>query len=369
MKLVTILGARPQFVKAATVSRALLDAGDIEEILVHTGQHFDVNMSDVFFEELDIPEPAHHLGIQGGSHGQQTGAMLTEIEKVLLKEVPDMVLVYGDTNSTLAGALAAAKLHIPIAHVEAGLRSFNMNMPEEINRILTDRISDLLFAPTQIATKNLRRDGLAENKIIRTGDVMLDATLYHGIQAEKQSTVLADLGLSTKGYVLVTVHRAGNTDNRDRLKLIFDSLERLAAENRIVLPLHPRTRKSLGAIAFPFEKSAIEFTDPVGYLDMLQLEKNAELIITDSGGIQKEAYFHKVPCVTLRKETEWVELVENGYNLLAEPENLPEIVAKARGIDFARAMNLYGNGAAAIEIVKAMGVYLGSGTKSPIESP
>lgn len=351
MKILTIIGARPQFIKAATVSRVIRSQHNLDEILVHTGQHFDANMSAVFFDELNIPEPKYNLGISGGSHGEQTGKMLIKIEEVLLMENPDLVLVYGDTNSTLAASLAAVKLHVPIAHVEAGLRSFNKKMPEEINRILTDHSSDILFTPTVAATKNLQIEGIDNSKILNVGDVMLDATNYYGTKAEDHSSILADLKLTPKGYILVTVHRAENTNSSTKLKSIFDSLEKLSSDHNLVMPVHPRTMKSLQSIDFSKEKSKIKFISPVGYLDMMMLEKYSKTIITDSGGVQKEAYFHKVPCVTLRDETEWTELVINGWNFLANSDNLLESFSKAQNIKFSDDNNIYGNGDAALKIV------------------
>ena len=320
MKIATIVGARPQFIKAAIVSRTLRSTAKITEILVHTGQHYDDKMSLVFFEELEIPKPDYNLGIGSGSHGLQTGRMLEAIEKVLLQENPDWVLVYGDTNSTLAGALTAAKLQIPIAHVEAGLRSFNRRMPEEINRILTDHTSDLLFAPTEIARVNLTREGIPSSKIHLVGDVMYDAALYYGAKAQTQSTILNRLGLKSKEYILATIHRAENTDNSLRLKGIFDALALVGKKVKVVLPLHPRTRAALHKEGMlEVVARSMLLIEPVGYLDMVMLEKNAQLIATDSGGVQKEAFFHCVPCVTLREETEWVELVNLGWNTLVPP--------------------------------------------------
>lgn len=318
MKVVTVIGARPQFIKAAAVSRILRK--ECEEILVHTGQHYDANLSDVFFEELEIPKPDYNLGVGSGSHGAQTGRMLEAIEQVLLKEKPDWVLVYGDTNSTLAGALAAVKLHIPVAHVEAGLRSFNRRMPEEINRVLTDHAADLLFAPTKTAVENLKNEGIPSNKIYLVGDVMYDAALFYGAKAEQKSVILKKLELDSGKYILATVHRAENTDDPARLKAIFEGLTNVSREIPVVLPLHPRTAKALDKINLLDKvKKEIKIIKPVGYLDMVMLEKNARLIVTDSGGVQKEAFFYRVPCVTLRDETEWVELVQLGWNRLVTP--------------------------------------------------
>jgi len=331
LKIVSVVGARPQFIKAAAVSRVLRSTEGVNEILVHTGQHYNANMSDVFFEELEIPRPDYNLGIGSGTHGAQTGKMLEAIEKVLMEEKPDWVLVYGDTNSTLAGALAAVKLHIPVAHVEAGLRSFNRRMPEEINRVLTDHASDLLFAPTKTAVENLRHEGIPEERIKLVGDVMYDAALYYAKKAERQSQILNKLGLNPKEYILATVHRAENTDDPVRLRVIFDAFCEIAREIKVVLPLHPRTREALIKSGM-YDKvaSCICLTEPVGYLDMVMLEKNARLIATDSGGVQKEAFFYRVPCVTLREETEWVELVELGWNFLARPISKETIIAAIR---------------------------------------
>lgn len=319
MKIVTVVGARPQFVKAAVVSRALRQLPGMEEVLVHTGQHYDDEMSKVFFEELSIPVPDHDLGIGPGRHGEQTGRMLIAIERVLSESQPDAVLVYGDTNSTLAGTLAAVKLHVPVLHVEAGLRSFNRRMPEEINRVLTDHASDLLFAPTDLAVTNLLHEGLPEGRIYKVGDVMYDAVLLYGERAEQRSTILQQLGRSVGSYALVTIHRAENTDHRNRLATICRTLERVSQWMPVVFPLHPRTRKALERSGLLDSLQTVQLVDPVGYLDMAMLEKNARLILTDSGGVQKEAFFYRIPCVTLRDETEWVELVELGWNRLAPP--------------------------------------------------
>ena len=318
MKIVTVIGARPQFIKAAVVSRWLRQTPGVEEILVHTGQHYDENMSDVFFQELEIPKPTYHLGIGSGGHGAQTGRMLEAIEKVLLETKPDKLLIYGDTNSTLAGALAAAKLHVPVAHVEAGLRSFNRKMPEEINRVMADHVSTWLFAPTDAAVHNLHFEGIAVNKIYLVGDVMYDAAIYFG--ARTRADTLGRVGVSSKSYVLATIHRAENTDAGPRLHSVFAGLSAIAEEMPVVLPLHPRTRAALTREKL-LEKCSpnLRLVDPLGYLDMVMLEKHASVIATDSGGVQKEAYFHRVPCVTLRDETEWVELVELGWNRLVPP--------------------------------------------------
>jgi UDP-GlcNAc3NAcA epimerase len=322
MKIVTIVGARPQFIKAAVVSRVLRSVSKAREILVHTGQHYDEKMSDIFFKELEIQRPDYHLGVGSGFHGAQTGRMLEAVEQVLLEEKPDWVLVYGDTNSTLAGALAAVKLHISVAHVEAGLRSFNRRMPEEINRVLTDHASDLLFAPTQAAVENLCREGIPEERIHLVGDVMYDAALYYGEKARRESRVLERLGLRPESYILVTIHRAENTDDPLRLRAIVEGLCEVGKSVPVVFPVHPRTRKALERHRLFDEAVAyLRLIDPVGYLDMVMLEQNARLIATDSGGVQKEAFFYRVPCVTLRGETEWVELVELGWNRLVYPHS------------------------------------------------
>ena len=354
MKIVSIVGARPQFIKAAAVSRVLRAQQGIEELLVHTGQHYDKNMSDVFFEELDIPDPDINLGIGSAGHGEQTARMLDALEKVLLEQKPDRVLIYGDTNSTLAGALAAVKLHIPLAHVEAGLRSFNRRMPEEINRIVADQCADLLLAPTQKGADNLRHEGVSEDKIKLVGDVMYDAALFYSARAERSSTILTKLQLKAGEYVLCTVHRAENTDDPIRLQSIFHSLRQTSRHIRVVIPLHPRTRAALAQLGITENQgSGPEIVPPVGYLDMVMLEKNAKLIATDSGGVQKEAYFHHVPCVTLREETEWLELVEAGWNTLIPPTgDIDSGIQRAlRGFSADRIHpNFYGTGHAAEKI-------------------
>lgn len=327
-KVLTIIGARPQFIKASVVSRAIFETDGLQEVIVHTGQHYDANMSNIFFEQLGIPRPHHGLEIHGGSHGAMTGRMLEAVEHVLLQERPDVVLVYGDTNSTLAGALAAAKLNIPVAHVEAGLRSFNTQMPEEINRILTDRISRWLFTPTHTATANLLREGYAQSSITEVGDVMYDVALHHGSRVQTGAGLMAELGLTEKGYVLATIHRQENTDHPQRLAIIVEALIFTARTLPVVWPLHPRTRAKLQkAGLLEALASQVTLIDPLGYLDMVQLEKFAALIATDSGGVQKEAFFYQVPCVTLRNETEWVELVEAGWNRLAPPEDAKVVQA------------------------------------------
>lgn len=316
MKIVTVVGARPQFVKAATVSRALSasNAG-ISEVLIHTGQHYDARMSTVFFDELGIKAPEYNLGISGGLHGDMTGRMLQSIEHVLIAERPDWVLVYGDTNSTLAAALAASKLHMPVAHVEAGLRSFNMKMPEEINRIVTDRLSTILFCPTDGAIKNLEREG-ATATLSLVGDVMYDAALHFAALSDERSSILDELALEAGSYILATCHRAENTDNEANLKEILQGLCFIAETKKVVLPLHPRTRRMIIETGLTSLMTPLTIIEPVAYLDMISLEKNAEFIVTDSGGVQKEAFFFSVPCVTMREETEWTETVDHGWNIL-----------------------------------------------------
>jgi UDP-GlcNAc3NAcA epimerase len=318
-QILTVVGARPQFVKAGVVSQALRRAG-VCEILVHTGQHYDPAMSEVFFQELSIPPPAHHLGVGSGSHGAQTGKMLESLERVILDECPARVLVYGDTNSTIAGALAAAKLNVPVDHVEAGLRSFNRRMPEEVNRVMTDHLSSRLYAPTIAAVENLRREGLVGQGVVHVGDVMCDATLAAASIARRESRILTELSLSPKGYVLATVHRAENTDDVARLAAILHALGMVARKLPVVLPLHPRTRAAIARAGLirDFGKS-LKIIEPIGYIDMTRLESDAALIATDSGGVQKEAFLHGVPCITLRTETEWGELVESGWNQLCDP--------------------------------------------------
>lgn len=312
MHVLSVVGARPQFVKAAVVSRALAKRG-IKESLVHTGQHHDTQMSEVFFRELDIPPPAHNLGIHGGGHGDMTGKMLRGIEHIVLDEEPDWVLVYGDTNSTLAGALAAAKLHIPIAHVEAGLRSFNRRMPEEINRVLTDHVSALLLCPTRVAVANLANEGIVKG-VHMVGDVMMDATIAGMKIAQNQSKILETIGLKDGEYSLATIHRAENTDDPKRLAEVMTYLEERARNIPVVLPLHPRTKGALEKNGI--KVSAVCVVEPVGYLDMQRLLSGSVEVFTDSGGVQKEAYFHHKPCTTLRDETEWLETIEAGWNRL-----------------------------------------------------
>lgn len=356
MKLLTVVGARPQFIKAAVVSRALVGLqSDVREVLVHTGQHYDPNMSAVFFSELDLAAPDHHLGVGGGTHGQNTGRMLERLEAVMLDERPDQVLVYGDTDSTLAGALAAAKLHIPIAHVEAGLRSYNKRMPEEQNRVLTDHLASCLFAPTQAAVDNLSREGLRGMGVLRVGDVMYDGALYYAAKAERTSTVLVEQRLEPRAYVLATLHRQENADAPERLRELVAALG--CSPLPVVWPLHPRTRRRIdeyGIVVPP----AIRVLQPVGYLDMVQLERHASVIVTDSGGVQKEAFFHGVPCITLRPETEWVELVACGANELVTSDLatcLPARIGARAGERVGEdGFRPYGDGTAGIQIAQAL---------------
>jgi len=324
MKIVSIVGARPQFVKAAPLSKKLRE--NFTEVLVHTGQHYDLNMSEIFFKELGIPEPDYNLGVGSGAHGEQTGKMLIKIEKVLLKEKPDLVLVYGDTNSTIAGSLAAAKLHIKVAHVEAGARSFNRQMPEELNRVVTDHLSDFLFCATRNSVINLKKEGIKRG-VYFTGDVMYDAVLQFVNQGRKTSKIIESLDLKSKTYLYATVHRAENTDNPENLKNIILALAE--SGEKIVFPIHPRTRKMMGGIELPLLPN-IRMIEPVGYLDNLILIENSKKVLTDSGGIQKEAYFLKVPCITLREETEWVETVADGWNILvgADKKKIQQSIEK-----------------------------------------
>ncbi len=356
MKIVTIVGARPQFIKAAPVSKALRIAGH-REFLLHTGQHYDYGMSQVFFDELELPEPDANLGVGSGSHGWQTGQMLVRIEEVLLAEAPDGVLVYGDTNSTLAGALAAVKMHLPLAHVEAGLRSHNREMPEEINRLLTDRCANLLFCPTQTALHNLEQEGLTQG-VNWVGDTMYDAVIQAARTGRLSSAILNSLQLSPKGYLLATLHRAGNTDDPARLRAILEALARI--DEPVVFPVHPRTRQKMVEFGLSDLVSApsarnLRCIEPVGYLDMLGLERNARLILTDSGGMQKEACFLKVPCITLRPETEWVETVQAGWNILVGDDfaRLPALV-RTQAWPTEPATHIYGDGRAANKIVKIL---------------
>jgi len=349
MKITTILGARPQFIKAGSVSRKIAKYDNIQEVIVHTGQHYDANMSDIFFDEMKIPKPDYFLGIGGKSHGAMTGQMIEKIEKVLLKEKPDWVMVYGDTNSTLAGAIASSKLHIKVAHIEAGLRSFNMSMPEELNRILTDRISDILFCPTDTAVNNLKNEGFEnfECKIVKSGDVMQDGALFYKNLAVKKKCEIKD------DFILCTIHRAENTDNENRLKNIFKALNEIAQNKQIVLPLHPRTKKILANLNI--NTTNLTIIEPVGYLEMVWLIEHCWLVMTDSGGLQKESYFFQKPCITLRDETEWVELIENGFNILvgADYEKILNAFQHTDAFQ-SKELNLYGSGTASQKIIKEL---------------
>ena len=346
IKILTILGARPQFIKAGSVSREIALHSDIEEVIVHTGQHYDTNMSDIFFEEMKIPKPTYFLGIGGISHGAMTGQMMEKIEEVALKENPDWIMVYGDTNSTLAGALVASKLNIKLAHIEAGLRSFNMKMPEEINRILTDRVSNLLFCPTEIAIENLKNEGFERMncKVVKTGDVMLDGAIFYKKLAIKPSFKIEE------NFVLCTIHRAENTDSAANLKCIFDALGEISKEVQVILPLHPRTKKVIES--HNIKISNLTIVDPLGYLEMVWLIDNCNIILTDSGGLQKEAYFFSKQCITLRDETEWVELVNIGANVLVGSDKMKIISEfKNRKKFLNQKENLYGNGHASSKII------------------
>lgn len=353
MKVLTIIGARPQFIKAAPVSAEILRRKNIiTEVIVHTGQHFEDNMSKVFFDQLGINKPDHNLRIHSLSHGAMTGKMMEVIEKVLQQETPDVVLVYGDTNSTLAGALTASKCNIPVAHVEAGLRSFDMNMPEEINRIVTDRISKILFCPTKTAIKNLKVEGFLNFpcKIINTGDVMLDAALYF-----ENKAVAPDIKIQNN-FILATIHRQSNTNDLNNLKQIVDALSAIAEKHPIVLPLHPRTDNIMKKNNLKFNNASIKVIKPTGYTETLWLLKNTSLVMTDSGGLQKEAFFFGKPCVTLRHETEWTELADTGFNILtgANKDNIIAAVNKLYGKEFSPDTSFFGEGKASIKIVNAL---------------
>lgn len=358
MRLVNIVGARPQFIKVGPILRAIEchnrqhSDSMVEEVLVHTGQHYDYEMSKVFFDELELKEPDYHLEVGSGTHAYQTGTMLKRIEDVLFEQNPDLVMVYGDTNSTLAGALAASKVHIPVAHVEAGLRSFNQRMPEEINRVLTDHLSTLLFCATTVAVDNLRREGISQG-VHQVGDVMYDSVLYNVQLAKRRSSILEKLNLEPKSYALATMHRAENTDSADRLSSILEALK-VIAENglRVILPLHPRTRNRLARMGLAAD--GLQMTTPVSYLEMLLLQKNAQVILTDSGGVQKEAFFFRVPCITLREETEWVETVDLGWNTLTgcDPKRiLSAVKERAPGLE---TLSPYGDGHAAERIISRL---------------
>jgi len=345
MKIVSIIGARPQFIKAAVVSKEIIKRDGVDDVIVHTGQHYDENMSKIFFDELEIPKPNYNLNVGSASHAVQTGEMLIKIEEVLLTEKPDWVLVYGDTNSTIAGGLAAAKLHIKIAHVEAGLRSFNRLMPEEINRITTDRISDLLLVPSQNALQLLEKEGLAENSLF-VGDVMFDSILFYQKMAEEKFSI-SDI-VDENDFYLATVHRAENTDDKDRLQNIFSAFSEM--DKPVILPLHPRTKSKLEGINF---NNNIKIIEPVSYLEMILLLKNSSKVLTDSGGLQKEAYFMQKPCITLRDETEWIETLNGNWNFIVGT-NQELILEKIAVNSFDAQGEYYGDGKAGEKIVKAL---------------
>jgi UDP-GlcNAc3NAcA epimerase len=353
MKIVTVVGARPQFIKAAVVSREIQKRGDVREVMVHTGQHYDNNMSDIFFEEMEIKKPTYNLAVKENLHGAMTAKMLSGIEEILLKEKPGVVLVYGDTNSTLAASLAAAKLHFAVAHVEAGLRSFNMKMPEEINRILTDKVSTYLFCPTQIAVYNLNAEGFKPSfhQVHLTGDVMYDATLYYFKRSN--DAIIQQLGLKEKNFILSTIHRAENTNDPKHLTSIVEALNKLHKELRVIVPLHPRTSKIIFSLNV---KPAFTTIEPIGYLDMLQLLHHCSVVITDSGGLQKEAYFFKKFCVVLREQTEWVELAYHGFCKLAgsDAKKISDIADTFLHSSFVDKEGLYGDGRAGEKILNIL---------------
>lgn len=363
MKVVTIAGARPQFVKAAAFQRAIQEYNlnpsqvAIQEVLVHTGQHYDINMSDIFFQQMGLTEPNYHLGIGGVQHGAATGRMLEKIEEVLVKEKPDWVVVFGDTNSTVAGALAAVKLHIPIAHVEAGLRSFNRKMPEEINRIVSDQCADLLFTPTAQATKQLLKEGIPERKISEVGDLMYDIALHFQKVSLKEEGVLARYGLTSKQYALLTLHRAENTDQRSQFYEIIEGLISISKQIPVVFPIHPRTAKVLKEEKLEnYVRQHLHIIDPVGYVEMITLTRHAQVVLTDSGGLQKEAYFFQVPCITLRTETEWIELIDHGFNVLA-PLDKDAILATYERVHqktFSWGIPLYGDGESGKKMIQEL---------------
>jgi len=356
-KILTIVGARPQFVKAAALSRQIQKVG-MEEVLVHTGQHFDKNMAEIFFQQMNIPQPKYNLGINSLSHGAMTGRMIEKIEEILLKEKPDVMVVFGDTNSTIAGALAASKLHIPVAHVEAGLRSFNMKMPEEVNRILTDRISSFLFCPNQTAVDNLSAEGFSnfDTQIEISGDVMYDVALYYSKISEKHSTLISDLNLQNQPFLLATLHRQENTDDLERLNSIINALNLLSKEYKIILPIHPRTQKIIERENIKLEFDPI---DPVGYFDIIELLKKCSFVISDSGGLQKEAFFFEKNCIIIRDETEWTELVDLGYNFVvgANQQKILNTVEKIQNSNTVFNAQPYGNGNAAEKIAAYLKQY------------
>ena len=359
MKLIyTILGARPQFIKAAPLSKEINSKYNdtLKEEIIHTGQHFDENMSGKFFEELQIKQPKYHLNINKGTHGANTGRMIEGVEEILIKKKPNAVIVYGDTNSTLAGALAASKLNIPIFHIESGLRSFNRKQPEEQNRVLTDHLSELCFAPTNQAVLNLLKESINQDRIIKTGDIMADSMRIFKEKANERNYLLKKFNIENQNFILLTLHRQENVDNKETLNEILVGLSNLKLP--VVFPIHPRTREKINKFDLDFLLKNFIISEPLGFIDMMFLEKNASLIVTDSGGIQKEAYLQKTPCITLRKETEWVELVEQGWNKLTNPLDAKEI---ENSINFElnnkfkrKNMNLYGEGFASKEILESI---------------
>jgi UDP-GlcNAc3NAcA epimerase len=363
IKIATIVGARPQFIKAAVVSKAIKKAGNLSEVMIHTGQHYDARMSTCFFEELEIPEPQYSLSVGSGMHGYQTGEMMKRIEPVLIKEKPEAVVVYGDTNTTLAGAIVAAKLHIPVAHIEAGLRSCDKTMPEEINRITTDHVSSLLFCPTKTAMNNLKSEGIRSG-IYKSGDVMYDVAIQYGESAARNSKIMETTNIGPSQYILATVHRAENTDEMPRMTKIMEALNEIAGDVDVIMPLHPRTGKVICSYGIGDKISRIRIIEPVGFLDMMCLIKNARAVVTDSGGLQKEAYFHRVPCVTLREQTEWIETIDANWNVLADLSSTDSIVTTIRfammGNNFRFEIAEYGDGKAADQIVKIIAAYLNS---------
>jgi len=355
MKILSIVGARPQFIKAVSLSRYLKSVPDISEILLHTGQHYDNNMSDDFFSELNIPKPDYNLEIGSDTPARQTAKIMMGIENIALEECPNFILIYGDTNSTIAGALVGAKLYMPVVHIEAGLRSYDRKMPEEINRVISDVISTILFCPSQAAVNNLKQEGINEG-VYNVGDIMLETYQYYKDKAQKSSRILDKLNLKPEKYFLCTIHRASNTDNIENLKNIFTGLTN--SKETIILPLHPRTRKKNNQ-SKSLRKcigNNIRIIDPIGYLDMIYLEANAKKIVTDSGGVQKEAYFNRVPCITLRENTEWVETVEEGVNKLVgvEPEKIKESINNFSPSELNYSKNLYGDGRTSEKIVKIL---------------
>jgi UDP-GlcNAc3NAcA epimerase len=353
MKILTVIGARPQFIKASVVSAAIEKTAGLSEEIIHTGQHFDANMSNIFFDQLGIPKPHYQLDINSGSHGSMTGRMLEAIEKICLESKPDRLMVYGDTNSTLAGALAASKLHIPVAHIEAGLRSFNMRMPEEINRILTDQVSDILFCPTETAVKNLKNEGFESKpvQVLNVGDVMQDSSMFFAERAVKGEALKA---VPESNFIVATLHRAENTDDPVRLKAIVDALNYIHKNILpVVLPLHPRTQKVVKSLGLQLDMLVLE---PVGYLEMIWLLKHCNAVVSDSGGVQKEAFFFKKPCITMRDQTEWVELIEHGVNILAGADTQKIINATQAMLNktIEDPLNLYGGGKASQNIANIL---------------